>query len=565
MRPDTPLETAAPLSLGAIVARAPWLFAAAMAFGFLVNALMFAGPLYMLNVYDRVLGSRSVPTLVTLTILIGFLYACMTVLDMSRSQIMGRIAARFQATHETAAFRRQITGAPSAAHATAVQDLDAFARFLASPVLTAFFDALWSPLFFFGIFLFHPVLGWFALAGAGALIALSVANRLVSRSSIGRASTSARRSDDFARDCLASAETVVGAGMAESASERWRMLRNDGRLVLGIAGDLGAAFASLGRGARLALQSGLLGLGAYLVLLGQISAGAMIAASILMGRGLAPLETLVAQWTLVQHSTDSWRRLTAAQKAAPPATSRRDYAPETMVEAKGLAIATPNLRKIAVGGLNFRLDAGQAVGVIGPSGSGKSAVGRAITGVWPIAQGRLIQTTSKDTGAGNAIGYLPQKVEIFPATIAENIARLAPRPDIRSVVRAAKDASAHDLILAMPDGYDTLIGPDFGLSGGQAQRVALARALYEDPAILVLDEPDSNLDHTGYAALYSAIETMKGRGSVVFVMSHRASAVRNCDLILALDGGRQISFGPRDTVLKTVTTLGAERQTGTAP
>jgi len=544
-------------ALGPVLRRNAGVLIAVGIFSLFVNALILTGPLYMLNVYDRVLGSRSVPTLVALTAIAIFLYGCMVLLDMARGQLMARVAARFQRAIDPVAFDAQVTGGGS----SAIQDLDDISRMIASPAALAIFDLPWTPLFFLGIFIFHPDLGWVATLGAGGLVALTLINRGAGRSALGRATAAARSCARQAAAFTRGSDTLAALDMTQAANLRWQSDRFSALTAVLTSADVNAAFASLAKGFRMMLQSGLLGFGAFLVLKGQLSSGAMIAASILMGRGLAPIEALIGNWATIQRGTEGWRRLDKTLASPRATVARRIEGTGVHLCVEGLVARAPAHHVPVLKGINFAATSGQAIGVIGPSGSGKSTLAKALVGTWPNTLGRISIEVAAQRGA---IGYLPQSVALFDGTIAENIARLSPSPDTGKVVAAAKLAGAHEMILAQPDGYDTMLDGTSELSGGQAQRVCLARAIFDAPSVLVLDEPNSSMDHEGTMALNRVVRSVKQAGGIVIVMTHRPAAIQECDLLLVLDDGQQRAFGPKAEVLANVVENRADIRAGAA-
>jgi len=531
-------------------------------FSVFVNLLMLTGPIYMLQVYDRVLGSRSVETLVALTLLVAFLFAMMGILDFARARIMGRAGARFQALLERRVFGavlRQSAQRPERSSATGLNDLQMVRQLMTSPVLTSAFDMPFTPLFLLGIWVFHPYLGILALLGGAVLIGLAVLNQLATRGPHATAGQAGVTADLMAAEIRAEAEAVQAMGMRGAAFDRWQTARKQALKQHIDAADWAGSFTVSTRTFRLFLQSAMLGLGAWLVLQNQLTAGAMIAGSILLGRALAPVEQLVGQWSTVQRAMRGWASLGRLLKDTPPEPARTALPkPAAHLEVRGLAVVPPDAREATLRGVTFTLRPGQAVGVIGASGAGKSSLARAIIGVWPSAAGTIrldgatLDQFAPDT-LGQHIGYLPQRVQMFAGTIAENIARLSANPDAEQVVAAAKRADAHDMILRLPSGYDTRISTGGGrLSGGQMQRIALARAMYGDPVILVLDEPNSNLDNEGSEAVNASIRAFKKAGKTILIMAHRPAAIKECDLLLMLDGGQVRSFGPKEEVLRDV-------------
>ena len=531
-------------------------------FSLFANLLMLTGPMYMLQVYDRVLGSRSEETLIALSLLVVFLYSVMGILDYTRGRIMARVGAQFQASLDRRVFDavvRKSAVAPDMRTQSGLADLESIQKFLTSPVLLAFFDLPWTPIFIAGIFMFHPMLGWLAVGGGLLLVSIALANQFLSRRPQLRAGQAGQAASVMSDQLRIEAEMVQSMGMRDAAFDRWQAARG---MALGAqiqATDVSGSFASLTKTLRLFLQSAMLGLGAYLVLQNEMTPGAMIAGSILLGRALAPIEAMLNQWPMVQRASKGWGALAELLGSVPPEPERTALpTPKARLVAKALTVVPPNEKTAALRGLNFDLPPGHAMGVIGPSGAGKSTLARCVTGVWRPAGGSIrLDAAALDqyeaSVLGDHIGYLPQRVQLFDGTIAENIARLSSQPDATKVVAAAKKADAHEMILELPDGYDTRINSSQQrLSGGQIQRIGLARALYGDPVLLVLDEPNSNLDNEGTQALNAAIRAMKAAGQSIIIMAHRPAAIQECDLLLMLENGQRSAFGPKDEVLKSV-------------
>jgi ATP-binding cassette subfamily C protein len=537
------------------------LILATVLFSVLVNALMLTGPLYMLQVYDRVLGSGSEATLVALSVLVVFLFLVMGVLDHVRARVMAIVGARFQERLDrrvfAAAMQRSAVTPNDPAAIVAQRDLEAIRTFLASPVLLALMDLPWTPLFILALFIFHPLLGWVAVAGGVFLVCVTVLNQLLSRQpqkDLGQAAVQAERLSDQLK---AEAEALQALGMAGAGFDRWQLARRAALERAIAATGLVGGFGTLTKTFRLFLQSAMLGFGAWLVLRGELTAGAMIAGSILMGRALAPIELAIGQWAVAQRASEAWHRLAELLTRVPAPQPRTDLPrPNALLEVEGLTVGPPGEQVALLRAVSFRLAPGQALGVIGPSGAGKSTLARALTGVWrPLAgkirlDGAALDQYDPDV-LGRLIGYLPQRITLFDGTIAENIARLDANPDSASIVAAARKADAHEMIVRLPQGYDTRVSAAGGrLSGGQMQRIGLARALYGDPVLLILDEPNSNLDTAGSGAVNTAIRTMKAEGKSVLIMAHRPAAIQECDLLLVLEDGVRKAFGPRDQVLR---------------
>ncbi|PJI92361.1 PrtD family type I secretion system ABC transporter [Yoonia maricola] len=532
-------------------------------FSFFVNLLMLTGPLYMLNVYDRVLSSRSFETLLALSFLVGFLYAMMGILDFVRGRVMGRVGARFQAGLDRRVFGAVLKAttlqrAPRQA-ATGLRDLEAVQRLITSPALMALFDLPWAPLFFLGIFIFHPLMGLLAIFGAAVLLVVALLNQFTTRKPLEAANAASFASERLGAHIREESEMVHSLGMRGSAFDRWQMARGKSLDTTIEAADASGTFTALTKAFRLFLQSAMLGLGAYLVLINELSPGAMIAGSILLGRALAPIELLVGQWALFQRGRDGWRNLAVLLEQIPYEKERTVLPkPKARIVADQVTVVPPGEAQSALRMLSFAASPGQAIGVIGASGAGKSSLARVLTGVWQPAGGKIrldgaaLDQYDPDV-LGQHVGYLPQRVQLFDGTIKENIARMSMMPDDAKVIAAAKTADAHEMILRFPDGYDTKVSGTTGrLSGGQIQRIGLARALYGDPVIVVLDEPNSNLDNDGSVALNKAIKQMKAEGKVVFIMAHRPSAIQECDMLLVIENGTRRAFGPKDEVLAEI-------------
>lgn len=532
-------------------------------FSFFTNLLMLTGPIYMLQVYDRVLGSRSEATLLALTILVAFLYGTMGLLDYTRGRVMARVGARFQDRLDRrvfeAALKMSSPQSPQNVAATAQRDLEGVQRLMTSPALMSVFDIPWTPVFLAGIAIFHPWLGILALSGGTILIFITVLNQIFTRRPIMRSSIASFKSDTISDQLRAESEMVQSLGMRGAAFNRWQKARGESLSETINSSDLSGTFSATTKTLRMFLQSAMLGLGAYLVLQNELTPGAMIAGSILMGRALSPIEQAIGQWAVVQRGMKGWSNLVELLSSVPETPPRTPLPkPKAKLDIQALTVIPPGMQQATLKNVVFNVQPGQAVGVIGPSGSGKTTLARAITGVWRPAGGKIrLDGASLDQYEpdvlGQHIGYLPQRVQLFDGTIAENIARLNPSADPEQIVTAAKKAAAHEMILKFPDGYDTRVSSQGGLlSGGQLQRIGLARALYGEPVILVLDEPNSNLDNEGSEALNQAIRSMKSEGRSVIIMAHRPAAIKECDTLLMLDNGAPMAFGPKDEVLRGV-------------
>ena len=530
-------------------------------FSVFVNLLLLTGPLYMLQVYDRVLGSRSEATLVALSLLAASMFLAMGILDHTRARIMARIGAHLQDRLDRRVFAaalRRLTLQPGEPTALAAQrDLESIQRLWASPVLIALFDIPWTPFFVAAIFVFHPLLGWLAVAGGVFLVILTVMNQKMTAGPTTRTNNLNMTAERVSDMIKLEAEAVQALGMTGAAFDRWQKARSTALADSIAVGDLGGTFGAVSKTFRMFLQSAMLGLGAWLVLKGQLSGGAMIAGSILMGRALQPIEQAVGQWALVTRAQEANRRLSELLTRVPAEPVRTALPrPKALLEVQSLSVVPPGETQAVLRMVSFTLSPGQAMGVIGPSGAGKSTLARALIGVWKPSGGKVrldgatLDQYDPDI-LGSYIGYLPQRVTLFEGTIAENIARLQPNADPALIVQAAQKAAAHDMIVKLPEGYDTRVATLGGrLSGGQIQRIGLARALFGNPVLLVLDEPNSNLDNDGTLALNTAIRSTKEAGGAVLIMAHRPAAIQECDLLLVIEDGMRRAFGPRDQVLR---------------
>jgi len=559
MRPTDPAKGTA--ELRQVRRESRGLFWTVGGFSVFVNLLMLTGPIFMLQVYDRVLGSRSEETLLALFILMAFLFAMMGILDHARGRLLARVGARFQDKLDKRVFAAVMKKATLAegreTTANNLRDLEAVQRLLASPVFAALYDIPWTPIFLFGITLFHPWLGLLAVVGGGFLILVTVLNQVATRGPVTQAGMATYQAEQIAEQIRTEAEMVRSLGMQNAAFERWYKARGNALRQGLMSSDRSGSFTTFSKTFRLFLQSAMLGLGAYLVLQQEMTPGAMIAASILLGRALAPLDLAIGQWPMIQRAMKGWQNLAELLAEIPPDVPRTPLPdPKAHLQVQQITVVPPGEQQASLRLISFDLEPGQALGVIGPSGSGKTTLARALTGVWRPAGGKIrLGGAALDQYdpevLGRHIGYLPQRVQLFDGTIAENIARLSATPDPGKVIAAAQKAAAHDMILRLPQGYDTPVSTGGGrLSGGQVQRIGLARALYSDPVVLVLDEPNSNLDNEGSRALNLAIKQMKAAGKSVLIMAHRPAAIQECEWLMVLEGGTRKAFGPRDTVLK---------------
>lgn len=528
-----------------------------------LNLLALNGPLFMLQVYDRVLASRSVPTLVALCVLAGMLYGFQALLDGLRARLLLRLGegldTRFSRTVLSAIARLPLAARVSGDGQQPMRDLDTVRAFLSGPGPGAFLDLPWVPLYLGICFLLHVWLGVTALAGAVLLFSLTLAAdfavRRPSRVAVDKGMERAAVSEAARRN----AESIRAMGMEEAVYDRWQGHNRSYLAASRKSGDTGASMNALARALRQALQSAILAVGAWLVIEQQASAGVMIAASVMMGRAMAPVDTAIAQWKHFVGARQGWQRLRGILRDfAPKEEVLKLPAPCRTVQVADLVVVPPGGGAPCLANVSFRLEAGAALGVIGPSGCGKTSLARVLTGVWAPPRGDVrIDGASLDqwnpVDLGCHIGYLPQSAELFEGTIAENIARFRPGARDEDIVEAAQAARAHDFIISLPKGYQTGIGLDgAGLSGGQKQRIGLARALFGNPFLLVLDEPNANLDATGEEALLKAIQHQKERNGIAVVIAHRPSAMAAVDQVLILENGRVKALGPKEEVLAQV-------------
>ena len=535
----------------AALAESRRLFVACALFSVAVNVLMLTGPLFMLQIYDRVLGSRSQETLLTLAILVAFLFLLMGVLDHARGRVLARAGSRLQARLDPRVLRaileRSVVPAERALPATGLRDLEAIQRFGSSNGAFTFFDAPWTPVFLFVLFTFHWMMGVLAVFSGCLLLVVALINQARTGKLQGEAVEATARSEHFIEQVRAGGETVMGLGMLDAVLSRSAALR-DRLLDRTLAtSDRNGLYGVVTRTLRLFLQSMMLGLGAWLALRGELTPGFMIAGSILLGRALAPIDQAVGHWPRLQRAVVAWRSLGALLRDTPPEPVRTALPePRAVLEAQNLTVAPPGARFAVVRQASLRLQAGQAAGIAGPSASGKSTLARALAGVVRPLGGsvRLDGAELEQYGSavlGTYIGYLPQEVTLFDGTVAENIARMAPRPDDAAVVDAAKRTGAHEMILRLPGGYDFQVSAGgAALSGGQRQRIALARAFYGSPVVVIMDEPDANLDAEGTVALAGAVKGHKARGGAAVIVAHRHGAFAQCDRVYLMEAGRPV-------------------------
>ncbi|WP_119680500.1 type I secretion system permease/ATPase [Indioceanicola profundi] len=533
-------------------------FIAAAGFSFFINILMLVSPLYMLQVYDRVLGSRSESTLLMLTVLLVGLLAVYGGLEYLRSRVLVRVSNRIDTAVTPrlfdAVYERSLR-VPQASRTQPLGDMLAVRQFLTGPGLFAFFDAPWTPLFLVVIFIFHPLLGMLALFGAIVLFSLALVTETMTRQPLSNANREQMAAGQFAETNLRNAEVVEAMGMLPSIRERWLARHNRMLAFQADASDRAGGITAVTKFFRMTLQSLMLGAGAWLSIQGEVSPGVMIASSIMLGRALAPVEQAIGTWKMLLGARSAWGRLEELFAKLPPRLQPMPLPdPRGDLSVEGLVALPPGGSQPTLRGVSFGVRAGESVGIVGPSAAGKSTLVRTICGVWPVYAGK-VRLDGADMSQyereriGPRIGYLPQDVELFSGTIAENIARFG-KVDAEKVVEAARHAGVHEMILRLAQGYDTQIGEGGSvLSAGQRQRVALARALYGNPSLVVLDEPNSNLDDEGEAALAGALSYLREIGSTVLIVAHRPSVLMGVDSILVLGEGQVQAYGPRQEIM----------------
>jgi PrtD family type I secretion system ABC transporter len=525
-------------------------------FSLAINLLVLTSPLSMLQVYDRVLSARSKPTLLYLTL---FALACLAVLgalELVRSRILVRMGGQFDALLADKVFTIVLSNGRSG---QSFRDLDALRTFLTGSGMLALLDAPWTPIYLALVYLLHPMLGHVALFGVVSLLALGLLNERLTRKPLAEAGAEMATSTRFAELSARNAEAVRAMGMLPGLQARWRGSHVRGLALQTQASDRAGDIAATAKFVRFFLQVAILGMGAYLVIAQECTGGVMIAASIIMGRGLAPVETSIGAWRGFLMARLAYWRLKDEFADLQRETEPMPLPPPTGdVLVEKLVGGPPKVAKPVIAGVSFHLGAGNCLGIAGPSAAGKSTLARLLVGVWRPASGevRLDHVNIADwrrEEVGPHIGYLPQDIELFPASVAVNIARFG-KVDAEKVVEAAKLAGAHEMILELPEGYDTLIGIGGNeLSGGQRQKIALARAFYGLPALIVLDEPTSNLDSEGEAAVCKAIQELKQRQRTVVVIAHRLILLTTTDAMMVLQKGVITQFGKTSEVMPQVT------------
>ncbi|QUJ78100.1 type I secretion system permease/ATPase [Sulfitobacter albidus] len=547
----------------AAVARLRGTFVVVALFSAAVNVLMLTGPMFMLQVYDRVLSSGSVPTLQALYLMVVVLFVFLGVYDFLRSRIMSRAAYRLDQEISDEAYavwlRAALADLPMLNRP--LSDLAIVRGFLSSPVVLGFFDLPWIPIYVAVCFFVHPWLGWLTVAGLGVVLVLALLNQFTTRKHTAKAMQMDGAESFFVEQSRRTAEAVLPMGMRRGVAARWSQMHRDGLATAQVGGDRGQGYTAASKAFRLLLQSSLLGLGGYLALQQQITAGMIVATSIIAGRALAPVDQVIGQWATVVRAREAHRRLRETFAAAPVPRPTVDLPPaKGHLGVAGVSKYVPGdrarERAPILDGVTFGLEPGDALGVIGPSASGKSTLARILVGATLPDEGSVrldgatLDQWSEDA-LGSQIGYLPQRLELLTGTVRDNIARFDPEAADEEVIKAARLAGVHEMILQLPDGYATQMTTDAGpFSGGQLQRIGLARAVYGGPRYVVMDEPNSNLDAAGDDALSQAILALREAGSTVVVMAHRPSAIAAVNKVMVLHGGRVAEFGARDEILQ---------------
>lgn len=531
-------------------------------FSAVINMLMLMPAIYMLQLYDSVLTSRNEMTLYMLTLIMLGAYIFMGALEYVRSFVLIRVGAQLDMKLNkrvyTAAFEQSLKQGDGNA-GQALKDLTSLRQFLTGNALFAFFDAPWFPIYLFVIFMFHPVLGVFALCGTIILIVLAYINEKISHKPLAEANSMAIASGNVASNNLRNAEVIEAMGMLPNIQARWYKLHSRFLNLQAEASEKAGIVTALSKSCTVALQSLMLGLGALLVLDNSITPGMMIAGSILLGRAIAPVQLLISVWKQIGSTRSAYERLNKLLEQNPAREAGMALPkPKGIIAVENVTAIPPGGKVPVIKGLTFSLAAGEVLGIIGPSGSGKSTLARLLVGIWPAAAGKVrldgadVYLWNKDE-LGPHIGYLPQDIELFAGTISENIARFG-EVNADKVILAAKRAGVHEMILNMPEGYDTPLGDGgAGLSGGQKQRLGLARTMYDDPSLIVLDEPNSNLDDVGEQALLAALVDLKKRGKTIVLITHRTSIISVTTKLLLLQDGSAKLFGPTNQVIEKLT------------
>jgi len=553
-RPLTPLNHAVSAARSALIP--------AGIFSLFINMLALVSPLYMLQVYDRVLSSRNLMTLLFLTIIAVFLYLVYGSLEGLRSRVLVRGGARFENVLRTPLFETTFAAMlgrkSGTVEAQPFRDADMVREFVTGSAMLAFFDLPWVPLFIAASFLLHPIFGWLAIGSGILTLIFTIINEYSTTKLLHRATQASISAHADVSATLRNSEVMRAMGMTPGLKDRWAERRDEQIVWQAVASDRGSALMAGLKSFRQIVQVLILGVGGYLVLEGELSAGGIVAASIIVGRALAPIELAVSQWKVFQGARGAWGRLQDLFRQIPQNQLRMPLpAPKGDIRVEQIVAAAPGERTPILRGVSFQIEKGDALAVIGPSAAGKSSLIRVLLGVWPAHAGTVRFDGFEvnhwnPNDLGPHIGYLPQDVELFAGTVAQNIARFR-EAEHGDVISAAELAGVHEMVQHMPNGYDTQIGEGgHALSGGQRQRVGLARALFGKPAIVVLDEPNANLDSTGESALVAAIRYLKQAGSTVIFVTHKTNMLTLADKVLLMEQGAVRLYGERDEVFAKI-------------
>ena len=525
-------------------------------FSFFINMLMLVPPLYMLQLYDRVLSSRSEGTLIMLTSIVVVLFITMGLLEVTRSKVLVRLGNKIDAFLSTRVFDSIFALSnkqPMKSNSQPLSDLTQIRQFMTGNGLFAFFDAPWFPIYLGVLFMFHPYFGYFAIFAALVLVAITIANEYHTKESLSKANTENRKSTVFVDANIRNAEVVHAMGMIGSIRKSWQEKHFTFLNSQTVASENAAIWTNSTKTLRMMFQSLMLGLGGYLAISGEVTPGMMIAGSIVLGRALAPLDLIVNSWKQFSGARMSYARVDALLHEFPADKENMKLPdPTGEVTLENIVVIPPNAKAPSISGLSIQIDKGEIVGVIGPSAAGKSSFARALLGLWPLANGKArldkadISQYNREE-LGKFIGYLPQDIELFEGTVAQNISRFQ-EVDSNKVVKAAKMAGVHEMILKLPDGYDSVINGST-LSGGQKQRIALARALYDDPVLIVLDEPNSNLDEAGEKALLATLVSLRENGVTVILITHKQNVLLATTKLALMQDGKLQMYGNTKEVL----------------
>lgn len=530
-------------------------------FSMFINILMLVPPLYMLQLYDRVLGSRSQDTLIMLTLIVVVLFITMGLLEVVRSRVLVRVGNKLDSMLSQRIFDSLFElerKAPGRSSSMPLNDLTQVRQFMTGNGLFAFFDAPWMPIYIIVLFIFHPAFGFFAIFAAIVLVGITVANEYSTKEKLAEANNLSRASTIYVDSNIRNAEVVNAMGMRNNISKIWADKYYGFLNAQNIASDSAGVWSNLSKSLRVMFQSLILGLGAYLAINMEVTPGMMIAASIIMGRALAPLDLIIGSWKGFSSARSSYERIEGLLNDFP---KDKEYmklpAPKGEITLENVVVIPPSGTVPSLKGISMKIEKGDVVGIIGPSAAGKSSLARVMLGLWPLTNGvaridkaDISQWDREDLG--KYVGYLPQDIELFEGTVSQNIARFG-EVEPEKVVEAASKAGVHEMILKLNEGYDTKIGPGgASLSGGQRQRIGLARALYNNPVFVVLDEPNSNLDDVGEAALVEAIKTLRAGGTTVVIITHRTNVLQATNKLALINNGVLELYGNTNDVLNAI-------------